>query len=676
MPKIPTGGLEAAGIRGGQPQERGRKTSVQLPGTSAVRVDTGRGGGDPSVIGRALAQVGGDIVQAASTVASIRERNIAEKRSIAVRDKQTEYWNLTRETRARLEAQQGANADGLNDQLDLGFNEVLSEWLDGVDDPEIKAELEQFDATRRSIEKDTLTKIELRERENTRVASVDAFKTAKVNDMILPGTTIGDVVEAHRDLNQADLSDPFLDTEEKRDIQSKVNGSALYGAFFEKLLKGEAEEAVQVFDANKDDLSETMSAKGFNSLQRGVEGARRGLERDKTVLANEIKRDNLAAIERERTRTEVDLIRRISDAEINGSSLVGINSELGGLHSAGKISNSTFKSSSRKIITIEASRQNLLQDRLELERRIEIKAPIDSKRFKKAIDARFEAKRNSWGERSDPVQTVNFIRETRAIPSVLKGEASAALRTGTTKNVIDAVMFMEVLRQDREASPSLASFSKGERAFAGQVASMVGAGTSPDRAVEIQRKNQYELTEADRILIKNVTRGAEFKKKNLEFLNDSSEAEFDPWSPFIGEPDLSDMIQAEFNILAEDYAVFTDGNMESARNLAWSDLKQVYSVSEVNGTRELMKYAPDAAYAGLSSGDIRNQFVADIEGLGIDADNARIATDPTVIQGWPNPTYPVLITSPNGEINALLDELGRVQRWSPSLGREELEAKQ
>ena len=68
MPRIPTGGLPTPKIQGGGAGVRGRKTSVELPGSSAVRVDTGRGGGDPTQLGRALTQIGGRVSEMAVTV--------------------------------------------------------------------------------------------------------------------------------------------------------------------------------------------------------------------------------------------------------------------------------------------------------------------------------------------------------------------------------------------------------------------------------------------------------------------------------------------------------------------------------------------------------------------------------------------------------------------------------
>lgn len=675
MPRIPAGGIQISRLPEGRVGERGARTSVELPGTSAVRVDTGRGGGDLTALGRALAQVGGDISQAAGTLAQIHQRNKQEKLNRQFTNKQTQYWVDTRELRNELRIRKGSQAEGLIEEFNSRMADIRVGLLEGVDNEELKTLTNQYIDSRMNMESDALARVELAERESMRVASQVAKKGALVDSVISPGTTLSDVLNAHREMSQADLSDPALDTEEKRIAQSKVNGNALYGAYFENL---PPEEALAIFESEgmKENLSKIMNAKGFTRLSNGMEGLKVGLERDKKALAKEAEREELLSLERERTDNELNIVQQISDAEVSNGSLAGINSKLETLRETGKITEGVYRTQSKRVIKIEASQNELTLDRLELERRIEIGAPIDPKRFKKAIEARYEAKRNSWKSRNDPAQTVNFIRETRAIPASLKNEMNAALRTGTNENVMAAVIFMETLRQDKEAAPALSAFSKSERAFARQIAAMAGAGTPIDRAIEIQRKTQYEMTEAERIIIKNTTRGADFRKDNRKFLETNTEAEFDPFGPFTGEPELNDMIRAEFDILAEDYAVLTGGDMEVARNLAWTDIKNVYSPSEVNGERVMMKHAPDAAYTQFSSDEIRDRFVNDLESLGVDSDNAEIVVDPTVVQMWPNPTYPVIITSPNGEKNVLLDRQGRVQRWSPLITDKSLEAKQ
>ena len=67
---------------------------------------------------------------------------------------------------------------------------------------------------------------------------------------------------------------------------------------------------------------------------------------------------------------------------------------------------------------------------------------------------------------------------------------------------------------------------------------------------------------------------------------------------------------AEFSELTKQYFYHTDGNLKQAQQLAINDLKATWGVSEVNGSRELMKYAPERMFPYLSKDDIRSDMAA------------------------------------------------------------------
>jgi hypothetical protein len=79
-------------------------------------------------------------------------------------------------------------------------------------------------------------------------------------------------------------------------------------------------------------------------------------------------------------------------------------------------------------------------------------------------------------------------------------------------------------------------------------------------------------------------------------------------------PDVPTAMAAEFADLTKQYFYHTNGNLDQARKLALNDLKGTWGVSQVNGTRELMKYAPERMFPNLSVDDIRKDIAT--EGYG------------------------------------------------------------
>jgi hypothetical protein len=80
------------------------------------------------------------------------------------------------------------------------------------------------------------------------------------------------------------------------------------------------------------------------------------------------------------------------------------------------------------------------------------------------------------------------------------------------------------------------------------------------------------------------------------------------------------------------YFDLTRGNLDLARREAFDGLKKAWGVSQVNGQRELMSYAPEAMFPGLTTEVIREDISNTIKNvprfLNLDPDKVRLATDP------------------------------------------------
>lgn len=78
-------------------------------------------------------------------------------------------------------------------------------------------------------------------------------------------------------------------------------------------------------------------------------------------------------------------------------------------------------------------------------------------------------------------------------------------------------------------------------------------------------------------------------------------------------PQVPESMAGEFQSLSREYFNHT-GNLQQAHALALNDLKSTWGVSEVNGQRQLMKYAPESMVPGLTAEAIRSDLAR--EGYG------------------------------------------------------------
>src|SRR6185437_15540646 len=74
------------------------------------------------------------------------------------------------------------------------------------------------------------------------------------------------------------------------------------------------------------------------------------------------------------------------------------------------------------------------------------------------------------------------------------------------------------------------------------------------------------------------------------------------------DPKVMNALMGEFDSLTHQYFNKTGGNLQQAQQLAIADLKGPWGISEVNGKRELMKYAPEHMVPGLTAEMIRDDL--------------------------------------------------------------------
>lgn len=255
---------------------------------------------------------------------------------------------------------------------------------------------------------------------------------------------------------------------------------------------------------------------------------------------------------------------------------------------------------------------------------------------------------------------VSFVQSTGILPASLKGNLSAFSRSGDPEQASQAADIIGRLQD--VSSPALNDLTKESYAFGLSVSSLVKGGVDKERAVDIARKNAFGLTEQEKSTVRLVLKGA--STENESFLNEKLD-EFDP-GIFTAQPDLSPVMQAEFEVLLEDLVPFTGGNIDVARQMAWQNMRNVWSATSVNGGLQVMKYAPEAIY-GSPDGDnkwIKSQFDSEMTTSGFDPEKTIIGTDVKTAREK-MPSYPVFSVDENGIAVPALDENNLPIRWRP-----------
>ena len=244
------------------------------------------------------------------------------------------------------------------------------------------------------------------------------------------------------------------------------------------------------------------------------------------------------------------------------------------------------------------------------------------------------------GEPFSPVHnaaTGQLVKQTGIVPKQVKSMVRSMAVAG---NATQAMAMADLVDHIQTVSPSaISQFSTDEKAFALQVQEFVRAGTEPAGAVELARERVFKTSPAERDIV-----AANYRDEsggNEDALDDLIDDDFDNLFPF-NQPDAPPLLQAEFERLSETYFLKTH-EINAARSLAWQDLQSVWGVSTINGSRQLMKYPPEAR------GEIDRDDLPE---------NALVISDPRTARDG---TYSIVVIGD--------DDLPRIQtfRWEPNV---------
>lgn len=243
-----------------------------------------------------------------------------------------------------------------------------------------------------------------------------------------------------------------------------------------------------------------------------------------------------------------------------------------------------------------------------------------------------------------------------------------------------AAQAADMVSRLESANPRAVPFAMDpkSKAIANTVNEAVAAGTDPTMAVTMARKNAEEsdnktLDEKWAQVVGTNVKGLESQGNALQSRLASDER-FKP-GMFTSLPQVPLAMQSEFDVLTRDYFRFTGGDVKQARDLATRDLTHVWGVSEVNGKRQIMAYAPEAMFPGLTPANVREDIASTVKDMkGVDAKGVQLVMDPQITARTQGSQWNLASPDKNGLMDVMRDTRGNPLVYQLPVSKEDYAA--
>ena len=281
-----------------------------------------------------------------------------------------------------------------------------------------------------------------------------------------------------------------------------------------------------------------------------------------------------------------------------------------------------------------------------------------------ALDANPQRAVDTW---------VNFSESVGRVPTQVAGRIRGLIRSGDDEGVLFAA---DVLDRLASGEPALLhDFSPRHITFGTHVAHLQRLGVEPAKAVQFARESEKKSKEE----IKTLEQDYSFQQYNVDNIDELVETIDDmdvsfsdvAFDFFATEP--PPQLRGEYEALVHDAYIRTDGDIDVARESANRTIKRVWGMTEVNGTKEVIKYPPEIYYRTNAGTDwIRPLLEAEFAPLlpkGIEPENIRLITDMITGRHASNgkPSYAVMYLDEIGEEHPILLKNGEaVAGWMPN----------
>ncbi|WP_309508579.1 transglycosylase SLT domain-containing protein [Klebsiella michiganensis] len=296
---------------------------------------------------------------------------------------------------------------------------------------------------------------------------------------------------------------------------------------------------------------------------------------------------------------------------------------------------------------------------------------------------------------------VQQVNQTGIIPSQVTSQLNAIARSSSPDVVKQGSTLFEAIYDTDPAS--VGDMPKDMQSFYLTVKQLTDAGMASDEAVKQAQNITYNQTDAFKAQLSSTQSTKEYKNDRASAMDSavSNMAQIFRWDP------SADDSTPEAVHFRNDYQSLYDinyrnsgGNADVAKKMTNTQIARTWSISEVNGSAQFMKYAPEALYnfgpkgwvaeqwkeekERLSYGDRRDEISTSPTQLGITSGSAPVITSNTPESriGGELEITPDVLTTHNGDyaimvrmkdkegiesVQPYYDKFGRPMRWKPSL---------
>lgn len=218
---------------------------------------------------------------------------------------------------------------------------------------------------------------------------------------------------------------------------------------------------------------------------------------------------------------------------------------------------------------------------------------------RKALNYHYQQTATQWADLSpDQVvtQAINYANDKGIVPEPMQGMVRGMLRGG---DVQQRVLAADTVQRLRQANPLLLNdFADKDIALANSISLYTSLGMTPadatSKALQIEQMNPQEkaaLSDGYAAELRATAwTAAGQRDANKNWLNSNLPK---PW--FTTNPVASQSMVTDFEEATKQAYMLT-GNLEAARKTALDQLNRVYGESRVNGTVEMMKFAPETFF--------------------------------------------------------------------------------
>lgn len=269
---------------------------------------------------------------------------------------------------------------------------------------------------------------------------------------------------------------------------------------------------------------------------------------------------------------------------------------------------------------------------------------------------------------------VNFIDKVGTVPIELQSKLRGVFRGA---NPEDKVYYADLVGRIQEVKPqALDDIEDKDIAQAVMINELVKSGTPNLEAVARVEDMQRSLNPARIQILKD-----EIKENKSKTVADRLTKAKAPFSNMFGiAPSLPDDPQLGYNqTLLNDYErtyeswyVYTNGDEKIAQEQTKKTLNKFWGVSEINGSKRLIKYPVEKAYPNIEPAELRKKLVDDVKAIkkykDINEEDILIQDTMDTARLWNTgtPTYRVIVKNKDGVFENVFDN--DLDAWTPGKG--------